>query len=384
MFRKTPLAWLQLTREKIRLLVALAGIGFADILMFMQMGFRDALFESSTRPHKTLQADIVLINPKSEALIAMQVFSWRRLYQALSVEGVEWVSPLYMGLINWKNPVNSRERSILVLGYDPSQPVFKMPEVNANASLLKIPDVVFFDRNSRAEFGPIAEILEQDERAIVEVGGRRVQVRSLFSLGASFAADGNLITSDLNFIRIFKERQVGEIDAGLINLKPGADVEKVRLLIKDKLPKDVKVLTHAGFVEFEQRYWRESTAIGFIFSLGTMMGFIVGIVIVYQVIYTDVANHLPEYATLKAMGYRDRYFFILVFQQAFYLAILGYLPSLPIVMFLYGLTRNATMLPVFMTLSRATAVLILTVLMCIISGAIAVRKLQEADPADIF
>ncbi|NER35249.1 MAG: FtsX-like permease family protein [Oscillatoria sp. SIO1A7] len=384
MFRKTPLAWLQLTREKIRLLVALAGISFADILMFMQMGFKDALFESSTRPHKTLQAELVLISPKSESLVAMQDFSWRRLYQALSVEGVEWVSPLYLGLINWKNPVTSRERSILVLGYDPSKPVFNMPEVNENASLLKIPDVVFFDRSSRAEFGPIAERLEQGKSTSAEVGGRRVKVRSLFNLGASFAADGNLITSDLNFIRIFSDRQLGQIDAGLINLKPGVDAEKVRLMIEAQLPEDVMVLTHEGFVEFEQSYWRDSTAIGFIFSLGTMMGFIVGIVIVYQIIYTDVANHLPEYATLKAMGYRDRYFLSLVFQEACYLAILGFLPSLPIVMFLYGLTRNATMLPVVMTLNRAIVVLILTLVMCIISGAIAVRKLQEADPADIF
>lgn len=384
MFRKTPLAWLQLTREKIRLLVAVAGISFADILMFMQMGFKDALFESSTRPHQTLQADLVLISPKSESLVAMQDFSWRRLYQALSVEGVEWVSPLYLGLINWKNPVTSRERSILVLGYDPSKPVFNMPEVNENASLLKIPDVVFFDRSSRAEFGPIAERLEQGKSTSAEVGGRRVKVRSLFHLGASFAADGNLITSDLNFIRIFSDRQLGQIDAGLIHLKPGVDAEKARLMIEAQLPEDVMVLTHEGFMEFEQSYWRDSTAIGFIFSLGTMMGFIVGIVIVYQIIYTDVANHLPEYATLKAMGYRDRYFLSLVFQEACYLAILGFLPSLPIVMFLYGLTRNATMLPVVMTLNRAIVVLILTLVMCIISGAIAVRKLQEADPADIF
>ena len=384
MFDKIPLAWLQLTREKIRLLVAVAGITFADTLMFMQLGFQDALFDSSTRMHQNLTGDLVLINPKSEALIAMQTFSWRRLYQTLAVPGVESVNPLYMGLINWKNPDTKRDRQILVLGFDPKTSVFSMSEVEANIPNIKLPDVVIFDRSSRAEFGPIAPAIEAGKTVTTEVGGRRVYVKGLFSLGASFAADGNIITSDLNFLRIFSRRNKGEIDAGIINLQPGADREKVLADIQALLPDDVKVLTMEGFIEFEKTYWRESTAIGFIFGLGVAMGFIVGIVIVYQIIYTDVADHLSEYATLKAMGYKNAYFYLVVFQEAFLLAILGYLPGVPIVIVLYNLTRNATMLPITMTAARALTVLILTVVMCFISGSIAVRKLQEADPADIF
>ncbi|HIK10016.1 MAG TPA: FtsX-like permease family protein [Oscillatoriaceae cyanobacterium M33_DOE_052] len=384
MFDKIPLAWLQLTREKIRLVVAVAGITFADTLMFMQLGFQDALFDSSTRMHQNLNGDLVLISPKSEALIAMQTFSWRRLYQTLAVPGVESVNPLYMGLIGWKNPETKRDRQILVVGFDPKQSVFTMPEVEASIPKIKLPDVVIFDRSARPEFGPVAPQIEAGKTVTTEVGGRRVYVKGLFSLGASFAADGNIITSDLNFLRIFNRRKKGEIDAGIIYLKPGADREKVLADIKALLPDDVKVLTREGFIEFEKTYWRESTAIGFIFGLGVAMGFIVGIVIVYQIIYTDVADHLSEYATLKAMGYKNAYFYLVVFQEAFLLAILGYLPGVPIVMVLYNLTKNATMLPVAMTASRALTVLILTIVMCFISGSIAVRKLQEADPADIF
>lgn len=384
MFDKIPLAWLQLTREKIRLLVAVAGITFADTLMFMQLGFQDALFESATRMHKNLTGDLVLISPKSEAVMAMQTFSWRRLYQTLAVPGVESVNPLYMGLINWKNPETKRDRQILVLGFDPKKSVFAMPEVEASIPKIKLPNVVIFDRSARPEFGPVAPQIEAGKTVTTEVGGRRVYVKGLFSLGASFAADGNIITSDLNFLRIFNRRKKGEIDAGIIYLQPGADREKVLADIKALLPDDVKVLTMEGFIDFEKTYWRESTAIGFIFGLGVAMGFIVGIVIVYQIIYTDVADHLSEYATLKAMGYKNSYFYLVVFQEAFFLAILGYLPGVPIVMVLYNLTKNATMLPIAMTASRALNVLILTVVMCFISGSIAVRKLQEADPADIF
>jgi putative ABC transport system permease protein len=379
-----PLAWLQLVREKIRLLVALAGIAFAVILMFMQLGFRDALFDSTVRLHTQLRTDIVLISPQSESLIAMESFSQRRLYQALGFEGVESISPLYLDFDFWKNPQTRGTRSILVIGTDPEDRVFDLPGVEQSLDQIKLPDIVLFDQNSRAEFGPIPTEFNQGKTITTEVGGRRVTVGGLFQLGASFAADGNLITSDLNFLRLFDERLKGLIDIGLIQLKPGVNSEQVVKDLQAGLPKDVEVLSKQGFIDFEKNYWATSTAIGFIFTLGTAMGFIVGTVIVYQILYTDVSDHLVEYATLKAMGYPDFYFFSVVFQEALILSVLGYIPGFAVCLGLYDLTRDATALPMVMTLSRGLNVLILTVLMCCISGAIAVRKVQTADPADIF
>ncbi|MGL4882664.1 MAG: FtsX-like permease family protein, partial [Waterburya sp.] len=144
------------------------------------------------------------------------------------------------------------------------------------------------------------------------------------------------------------------------------------------------VFSKEQFIQEEIKYWQESTAIGFIFTLGAGIGFVVGTVIVYQILYTDVANHLSEYATLKAMGYKDGYFIVLVFQEAVILAILGFLPGYAIATSLYALAAGATNLPLFMTANRAIVVLILTVIMCCISGTIAVKKLSAADPADIF
>ncbi|MGL6282826.1 MAG: FtsX-like permease family protein, partial [Microcoleaceae cyanobacterium] len=173
-------------------------------------------------------------------------------------------------------------------------------------------------------------------------------------------------------------------DIGVIQLSAGADEAAILGAMRQYLPKDVWVFSRQEFFSWEQKYWKESTPIGFIFTLGAAMGFVVGVVIVYQILYTDVADHLPEYATLKAMGYSDAYFFLLVLQEAFLLAILGYLPSLFVANILYGLAYNATSLPMAMTLTRALRVFLLTLIMCILSGAIAMRKLQEADPADIF
>lgn len=382
-----PLAWLQLQREKIRLLVALAGIGFAVILMFVQLGFRDALFDSAVRLHETLKGEIFLISPQSTALIGMQSFSQRRLLQVLGYPGVESISPIYLGDALWKNPDTRQTRGILVVGFPPEKSVIDLPGVAENLDKIQLSDTVLFDRASRAEFGPIADRVSKGEIVTTEVSGRRVKVTGLFQLGASFGADGNLITSELNFLRIFEQRQKGLIDVGLIKLAPGTNVQSVLRELKRNLQDqqgDVKVLSKQEFIDFEKNYWRSSTSIGFIFSLGTAIGFLVGTVIVYQILYTDVTDHLAEYATLKAMGYRNFYLLAIVFQEALILSVLGYIPGFFLAQSLYKLTRNATSLPIGMTLDRAVMVFCLAIIMCVISGAIAVRKVQDADPADIF
>ncbi len=381
---KIPLAWRQLTHDKTRLLVALAGIAFADILMFMQLGFRDALFESAVTFHKQLQGDVFLISTQSTALIAMRSFSSRRLYQTLSFEGVASAEPLFLDTGLWKNPQTQATRGMMVIGFNPERNLMTSPGLEGGMEKTKIPDIVLFDDASRAEFGPVPDLFKQGEIVETEVRSRRVRVGGLFTLGASFGADGNLITSDLNFLRIFPTRSKDLIDVGVIRLKPGVDPITTVAAMRQEFANDVKILTKEEFIDFERTYWEQGTSIGFIFTLGTAMGFIVGIVIVYQILYTDVSDHLPEYATLKAMGYSDLYLLGVVFQEAVILAFLGYIPGSVITFFLYNLTRNATSLPLFMTLTRAVTVLVLTLIMCLVSGAISVRKLQAADPADIF
>jgi putative ABC transport system permease protein len=381
---KTPLAWLQLTHEKARLLIALAGIGFADMLMFIQLGFQTALFDSAVTLHKALDGDVFLMNPQSDALGFTEPFSERRLYESVAIEQVESVTPVYLNFGSWKNPVKGNTRTILTIGFNPAKNTLNLPGIKENIDQVKLPDMVLFDAKSRAEFGPIPELLTKNKTVQAEVSSRKVTVGGLFILGASFAADGNIITSDINFLRLYPDRQKGLIDIGIINLKPGSNLELAVVNLKDKLPQDVEVFSKEEFIQEEIKYWQTSTAIGFIFTLGASIGFVVGTVIVYQILYTDVANHLSEYATLKAMGYKDVYFVVLVFQEAVILAVLGFIPGFAIATGLYSLAAGATNLPLFMTVNRAIIVLILTVIMCCISGTIAVKKLSAADPADIF
>ena len=389
MFRKTPLAWRQLMKEKTRLIIAVSGIAFADILIFIQMGFETALFDSAVKPHRNLQADLILINPQFQALFSAKSFSRERLYQALSYNGVKSVSSIYIGTGQWRNPETKLDRAILVWGVDPTAPGLKFPELQAKKDYLKQLNQVLFDEASRPEYGEIGKIFRETGKFNAGLSGKNVSVKGVFQNGTSFAADGNVVMSDSTFLQLFPTRKPDQIEVGLITLQPGADIEKVREQLQIGLNPDpqkpfVEVGTPETFAQKERTYWANSTGIGFIFGLGVIVGFIVGIVIVYQILYSDVSDHLPEYATLKAMGYTDNYLLRVLLQEALLLAALGYLPAFFLSFGIYQLTFAATLLPIYMKVDRAINVFFLTVIMCTVSGAIAMRKLRSADPADIF
>ncbi|QYO68874.1 ABC transporter permease DevC [Leptolyngbya sp. 7M] len=309
--------------------------------------------------------------------------SRERLYQAQSDDDVASVSSVYIGMGDWKNPETRLQRSILVWGVEPTLPSFDLPGLAEHTDSLKQLNQVLFDQAGRPEYGPIPTLLQQGQ-VDAELNRQTVQVAGLFTMGSSFVADGNIITSDSTFLKLYQDRRSGQVDIGLIQLKPGVDLQQVQARLAATLPSDVRVLTVEEFAAVEKHYWESQGTIGFIFGIGVVVGFIVGTVIVYQILYTDVANHLPEYATLKAMGYNDRYLLTMLLQEALLLAAFGYIPGFAVAVGLYHLTHAMTLLPIGMTMSRAVTVFILTVIMCSVSGAVASQKLRSADPADIF
>ena len=381
--KKTPLAWKQLIKEKARLAIAIGGIAFADVLMFFQLGMLNALYDSATSPHRQLQGDLVLVNHQVNTLIDMSSFPRTRLQQTLAYEGVSAINPVYVDFAPWRNPDTHLEKNILVLGFDPFNPAFDLSDAEGNVEQLPMLNRVLFDRASRPEYGAIAQSWQTQGTLEAQVSDRVVETVGLFSMGASFGADGNLIVSDSTFFNLMRERNPTQVDIGLIYLAPNAERELVQQQLQAGLPNDVSVLTVEEFAQREIDYWAKQGT-GFIFNLGVVVGFIVGIIIVYQILYANVSEHLPEYATLKAMGYSDRYLLIMLMQEALILAALGFLPGFFVSMGLYQVTYAATLLKTSMTINRGMLVLLLTILMCSASGAIAIRKLQAADPADIF
>jgi putative ABC transport system permease protein len=375
---------MQLRHQKLRFAVALSGIAFAVILILIQLGFRAALFDSATRYHERFHYDVALFSNESSYIAMPRPFSSRRLYQVLGVDGVESVSPIYIGRAFWKNPYNHEIRNVLAFGVDPADRVLDTEGVAENIHQVTKRDVVLFDGASRPEQGPIADRFAAGESIESELNNRHVRVGGIFTMGPSFGIDGSVLTSIDNFIRIFPSRERTQIDLGLIVIEPGLDAAAMRDRIRDLLPNDVLVLTKADFIEREKIYWNSATPIGYVFAFGAIMGFVVGTIIVYQILFADVSDHLSEYATLRAMGYSNGFISGVVVQQAVILAVLGFLPGLGASLLLYETAGNATQLPLILTVERGLTVLGLTIAMCAISGVIALRKVRALDPADIF
>jgi putative ABC transport system permease protein len=301
------------------------------------------------------------------------------------VHGVESINSLYIGRGQWRNSQTRLSYTILTFGSNPNQAAFSLPEVNQQLPKLKLLNRVLYDKAGRENFfGNVPQQLQQTPSLPVQINHQSTQVVGTFTLGASFAADGNLITSDSTFLRLFPERKAHEIDIGLLKLRAKTDIQQVQSALRSRLSKDVLVLTLDELTTREKNYWSNGSPIGFIFGFGTIIGFVVGLVIVYQILYSDVSDHLSEYATLKAMGYSDHYLVGVLVQEALILAVLGFLPGLVLSTGLYFVARSATLLPIGMTVSRAAMVLALTIVMCTVSGGVALRKLQAADPADVF
>ena len=378
------LAWRQLRAERARLFSAMAGVMFAAVLVFMQLGFRSALFDSATRLLSAMEAELFLMNPQTTASFRPEALPRVRAHQALALPEVAQAVPVYLAQTTWRNPESGARRAIQLIGFDVQAGAMHFEGLDAIAPALRRVDAVGFDMRSRPEFGDVARLFAERGPFEVQVGNRMVEVVGLVSIGPSFGADGNLVMSEVNFRRLVRERQASNTDLVAIRLQPGTDVGAAQQRLRAIMPPDVVVMTHAELVAHERGYWENSTPIGFIFAFGSVMGLIVGMVIVYQILFSDIANHLREYATLKAIGYSNGYLARVVMAAALILAVIGFLPGAALSVWLYDLVAGATFLPLAMTMERATLVFGLIFAMCAVAGLLAMRKLRDASPADMF
>jgi putative ABC transport system permease protein len=382
---KTPLAWRNLVHNKVRTTVAVAGVAFAVVLVFMQLGFRGAVMATATLIYDALDFDVLLRSPEYLHFADARTFPISRLPLAAQAPGVQSVAPFYVQLNQWRNPQDNTRRAILVMGVSPLKPVFLREEIRRQTPRLTSPEFVLIDRASRSEFGPAEgeRFGDQDLGVRTNLGEPSVKIVGHYALGAGLAADGSLILSDRGFARVMPGRTLEDVSFGLVKLAPGGSAERVAEQLNARLP-DVQALTRAQAAEQETRRWLDDTPIGLIFQMGVIISLIVGVAIVYQVLSSDVAAHLGEYATLKAMGYTDRKLARVVISQALILSLLGFLPGLAATLVLYQITSFYANIPIEMSWPRISGVLLLTVGMCAASGVAALRKVWVADPAELF
>jgi putative ABC transport system permease protein len=385
----TPLAWKNLVHDPRRLAVAVGGIAFAVVLMFQQRGFQNALFDSTVEIVQELNGDIVFVNPARFALTNEIRFPQEMLQIAASTPGVEWAEPIYIENLQARlRREGQRARPIRVCAFDIDQPVLldRAGEIGPQLNKLKPVGTALMDRLSKDNYGFLLSNKAEFPQ-IAELNGKKIEIVGLFQSGRDFAHDGNLLMSRESFANFFAWRKptpLGAVDLGLIKVQPGIAVGQVVEELKERLSQEVLVLTHQQFINREVQFWARNTPIGVIFNIGTVMGFVVGVIICYQILANDIGEHLGEFATLKAMGYTNPYFVGLVIRQAVYLGLLGFVPGLMFSWFLFQFNASLTGLLMFLNVERIALVLVATLAMCIVSGILALRKLLAADPASLF
>ena len=384
----TPLAWKNLTHDRARLAVAASGVGFAVVLIFIELGFMNALLESTVQILRSLNGQLVIASSAKYALPAREQFDLRRVVQAQGVPGVKAAIPVYIETFGALREPGSRGYPIRVLAFDPDNHVFQVDIPAELVSQLRAPGTALADVANRGKY----RIPRRDEELAkysAELCGRQIRLVGQFHLGIDFANDGNLVMTPANFAKYFPHRAPGRdplslVDLAIVQLQSNADPKVVQQTLRASLGSNVDVLTKDELIRREMTFWRTSAPVGYIFLVGVYMGFVVGVIICYQIIYSDIAAHMREFATLKAMGYTNPYFIKLVLRQALYLSLMGFLPGAILSYVCYMGMSAMTGLTMEMSAIMAMSVLFVTMLMCVVSGFLAVRKLLSLDPAELF
>lgn len=373
-----------IVRQPVRTLTGICGITIACLLMFIQIGLRNALFNRSIAVHNLLKADLVVINKDSSTLATMRPFPVQRMGEIYGDRDIDDITRVRVRSLRWHNQYSENSRNLLALGVDPSkQPLGLVGEPSALESIKGLFNVLF-DSNSRREFGPVATLLKSGEKVTSDVSGYRLTVSGLVSIGSSFAFDGYLLASIQTLESLMSDGSQGDAEIGLITIKKDREPEQILKRLKSKIPSDIKILTKNGFIQQEINYWRRNTALGFVFDLGTFFGVIVGSTMIYQVLYTDVSDHLAEYATLRAMGYSMGYLCSIVIKQGLGVSVAGFAPSVVLGVLVYRLIHKATNIAVEMNTEILVVVFVLTTLGSTVAALLVTRRLWSTDPAEIF
>ena len=377
-----PLAWRNLTANKWRLVRSSAGIGFAVLLMLAQLGFENAFFDAALQVVRALDGDIFVQSVHKYQFATQDPFPVSLLATAKAVPGVASASPLYADWYDlfWKNPFDGRNYLVRGFAFDPGAPMFLLPEIEAAGTRLQTPGNVLVDRRARRFLGMDRDIAQS------EINGTKVDIVGKFALGPDFVSDGTVMMSPTTFAKVM-HGAAGKppgVELGVVKLAPGAEPDTVLKALRKAMPASIAVMTKDQLIAFERTFQADVSSAGPIFAIGTIVGFVVGMLISYQITFTEVSDQLPQYATLKAIGYSTAYLMRVVLGQAALNAIAGWIPAWLLSLGLYRLIGDIALLPMRMSLGITLVSLGLTLVMCLVSAAIAVGRVIRADPAAVF
>jgi putative ABC transport system permease protein len=400
-----------------RFLVAQAGIMFAVSLVTIQTGVFNGVIRSTTTLVENSRADIWLASDKMVQLELTQPLIYDYAVRAKKVDGVRRAEALLQGSARWNVP-NGKLNVVKVYGFPPTGRLFVPGNVQrGNVKSLRNPYTAIIDKSNFKslkikKIGDSAQIGSLPVQVVGLTENTQSVVSSPFlftSLETANAYANASVTTNVNCTWVEEElqcRNVYQKDADakknqsasepppklslntpisyvLIQAEQDQNIRQLKKRLEATFP-ETKAYTTKEMSQKIRVYWRQSTGIGFILGLGAGVGIVVGVVIVGQILYSAVADHLKEFGTLKAMGASNRVIYGVIIEQALWMAILGYIPGMLLCWGLGAWTLATQGIVILITPLTAVGVFGITVLMCVGSALFAIQKVSKVDPAIVF
>ncbi|WP_417606072.1 FtsX-like permease family protein [Primorskyibacter flagellatus] len=380
---RLPIGWLQLVHQRGRFAAALSGVAFANVLVFVQLGLMSSMSVSTQRPYELFHVDVMISAGNANTLTGGSNVARQWMLQALADPDVVDGMGLFVANVPWDR--GETDISLTTFGIDPFRPQFVAPEIAADINVLQVQGAALLDRLARGLPREEAAAIRLQTPLSFETQGRTLTVYGTFAGGGGFGGDGYLLVSDQTLLSLFPARRSGAPDHILLRLTPGAQPDEVVIRLRKMIADPtLRIRSYSDAMAEEVQFQQTQRPTGVIFGFGVLIGVLVGIVIVFQVLSADVADHLREYATFKAMGYGQSFFLGVVVEEAVILGVLGFIPGVLAGWGILTLMAKVTTLPLFISLGMAVTVFVGTVVFSALSGVIATRRLASADPADLF
>lgn len=378
------IGWSQLSHGRTRMVVALCGVSVIVAMILTVLSLKDAVIESTLQVPKSLKGDVIILSARTQTILRPAPFPRRFLDRLHGIDGVAAVSSVAIDNARWINPDTHQEHPIRVFGLDLEFDVLELPGIDPTEPRLKWKDTFIFDASSRPKFGAVSKQFANGQGFTTEVNGRRTEVCGLTYAGVSIASDGNIFTTHANFQRLFPNIGSAKSHIGVLRLTKKRSTAEVVHQIRELLGAEAKVLSRQEMMESEKAFMKTNDPVDDIMGMIAGVAFLVGMIIVYQILYTDVVNHLPQFATLKAIGFTGMFLLGIIIAEGLILSLLGFWPGLLMAHGLAWLAQEATLLPVSISIGNTIGVLIAAIFMCALAASIAVRKITLAEPASVF
>jgi putative ABC transport system permease protein len=376
-----PLGALLLLRRPQRLLPAIGGIVMAVAIMLVEASMLFGVLEAQARMAGLVRADFIVMNTLRLNLQDGSPLPMIRLAQIAGLPEVERVIPLYQSEAEIRslgrsdrapNAARRPFRRIVVFSFSPEDDPLRIGDRAEIERAIKTPGTVMFDRDSRPVYGEVGV------GSNVEFDDRRWQVGGLIEIGPDIINDGSIVMSSGN------ARMHDTAIMGAVRLKADADPEAARLHMLAQLPADISVLTPAELRLREIGYTLRAVPIGILFGVGMVAGLFIGAITCYQVLFSEIADNLRMYTTLRAIGFSDGFLRRTIVEQAVLSSLLGFAAGLIVALAICMYISRQSGFTVWLAPAYGAMVFIVTMATCVGAGLVAVRRVIAADPAELF